>query len=116
MEKVFAIYLNDELFAHSFTSEDVENFFSKVVACGWWGRFTKVDTKFGKFTIVEDEWVYHQSDSVGNEYGEAYHDILTDLQGNVLVDSLRGDICGPMPHAHSSKKNLVAKQRMYWLK
>lgn len=115
-EKIFAVYLNGELFAHSFNTQDVKFLFSKMVKQGYAGDYSVVDTRFGKFTVLEDEYVIHQSDSVGNEYGEAYHDVLTDLQGNILVDSLRGDLCGPMPNAYESPKEVVARQKMYWLK
>lgn len=116
MEKVFKILFNGELFLHSLSAEEVRSFFNRMTnKRSYDGLYREVKTEHGVFTTVEDTWVYHQLDCVNDQYGECYHQVAKDMDGNVLCDFMRGDFCGSEPNAYLVTPVLRSRASLYYM-
>lgn len=64
---------------------------------------------------MNNEFVIYKSASVLDEYGESSHEIVEDLNGNVLLDQMSGDWTSERPSAYGSKGRKVEKSSLTWL-
>lgn len=64
---------------------------------------------------MNNEFVIYKSETVLDEYGESCHEVVEDLNGNVLLSQRSGDWTSSMPDAHGCKGKKVEKSSLTWL-
>lgn len=115
MEKVFKILMNGELFLHSLSAEEVRAFFNRMAnKRSYDGAYYRVSTEHGLFSTIEDQWVFEQYDSVNDAYGECYHRVVKDVDGNVLSDVMGGDWCATQPNAYGVTPERRSRASLYY--
>ena len=115
MEKVFKILFNGELFLHSLSAEEVRSFFDRMAnKRSYDGAYYRVNTEHGLFSTIEDQWVFEQYDSVNDAYGECYHRVVKDAEGNVLSDVMGGDWCATQPNAYGVTPERRSRASLYY--
>ena len=64
---------------------------------------------------MANEFVIYKVAYVLDEYGESCHEIVEDLNGNVLVDQMSGDWTSERPSAYGCTGKKIEKSRLTWL-